>query len=98
MGRTTFGNISQDSLSFSITYYASQTFTGRRSEPAIHSSGSCERYGVAPELWESSDGQSCLNLAAARLRYIAGSAWSTKRYMNMRPLYQPQVVQTGAVA
>src|SRR5215218_8874895 len=44
------------------------------------------------------DGQSCLNLAAARLRYIAGSAWSIKRYMNMRPLYQPQVIQTGAVA
>ena len=44
------------------------------------------------------DGQSCLNLAAARLRYIAGTAWSTKRYMNMRPLYQPQVMQTGAVA
>ena len=44
------------------------------------------------------DGQSCLNLAAARLRYIAGSAWSTKRYMNMRPLYQTQFVQTGAVA
>ena len=34
------------------------------------------------------DGQSCLNLAAARLRYIAGTAWSAKRYMNMRPLYQ----------
>ena len=44
------------------------------------------------------DGQSCLNLAAARLRYIAGTAWSTKRYMNMRPLYQPQTMQTGAVA
>ena len=44
------------------------------------------------------DGQSCLNLAAARLRYIAGSAWSTKRYMNTRPLYQAEVVQTGAVA
>jgi putative transposase len=44
------------------------------------------------------DGQSCLNLAAARLRYIAASAWSTKRYMNMRPLYQPEVMQTGAVA
>ena len=44
------------------------------------------------------DGQSCLNLAAARLRYIAGTAWSTKRYMNMRPLYQPQLMQTGAVA
>ena len=44
------------------------------------------------------DGQFCLNLAAARLRYIAGSAWSTKRYMNMLPLYQPQEIQTGAVA
>jgi putative transposase len=44
------------------------------------------------------DGQSCLNLAAARLRYIAGTAWSTKRYMNMRPLYQSPAIQTGAVA
>jgi putative transposase len=34
------------------------------------------------------DGQSCLNLAAARLRHIAGTQWSTKRYMNMRPLFQ----------
>jgi hypothetical protein len=32
----------------------------------------------------------------ARLRYIAGSAWSAKCYMNMRPLYQPQVTQTEA--
>jgi putative transposase len=44
------------------------------------------------------DGQSCLNLAAARLRYIAGTAWSAKCYMNMRPLYQPQIMQTEAVA
>ena len=44
------------------------------------------------------DGQSCHNLAAARLRYSTGTAWSTKRYMNMRPLYQPHVMQTGAVA
>ena len=44
------------------------------------------------------DGQSCLNLAAARLRYIAGTAWSAKCYTNMRPLYQPQVTQTEAVA
>jgi putative transposase len=44
------------------------------------------------------DGQSCLNLAAARLRYVAGTAWSAKRYMNMQPLYQPQIMQTGAVA
>ena len=42
------------------------------------------------------DGRSCLNLAAARLRYIAGTTWSTKRYMNMRPLYQSQVNQPGA--
>jgi hypothetical protein len=37
-------------------------------------------------------------LAAARLRYIAGTAWSAKCYMNMRPLYQPQILQTEAVA
>jgi len=41
-----------------------------------------------------SDGQSCLNLAAARLRYIAGTQWSTKRYMNMPPLYQAQQTKT----
>ena len=29
------------------------------------------------------DGQSALNLAAARLRHIAGTAWSTKRYLNV---------------
>jgi putative transposase len=42
------------------------------------------------------DGQSCLNLAAARLRHIAGTKWSAKCYMNMRPLYQPQFPETGA--
>lgn len=34
------------------------------------------------------DGQSALNLAAARLRHIAGTRWSTKRYMNMDLLTQ----------
>ena len=29
------------------------------------------------------DGQSALNLAAARLRHVAGSEWSTKRYLSM---------------
>jgi transposase-like protein len=29
------------------------------------------------------DGQSALNLAAARLRHIAGTRWSAKRYLNM---------------
>jgi putative transposase len=32
------------------------------------------------------DSQSALNLAAARLRHIAGTAWSTKRYLNMELL------------
>ena len=40
------------------------------------------------------DGQSCLNLAAARLRHIVGTQWSTKRYMNMRPLYQAEQTKT----
>ena len=29
------------------------------------------------------DGQSCLNLAAARLRHVAGAKWSSKRYLDM---------------
>jgi transposase-like protein len=29
------------------------------------------------------DGESALNLAAARLRHVAGSQWSTRRYLNM---------------
>jgi putative transposase len=44
------------------------------------------------------DGQSCLNLAAARLRHIAGTTWSAKCYMNMRPLYQQHLPETEAVA
>ena len=44
------------------------------------------------------DCQSCLNLAAARLRHIAGTTWSAKCYMNMRPLYQQQQSETEAVA
>ena len=44
------------------------------------------------------DGQSCLNLAAARLRHIAGSQWSTRKYMNMAPLYAMQASTAGAVA
>jgi len=44
------------------------------------------------------DGQSCLNLAAARLRHIAGSNWSTRKYMNMTPLYAQQNSTTGAIA
>ena len=42
------------------------------------------------------DGQSCLNLAAARLRHIAGTQWSTRRYMNMAPLNELKLQATGA--
>jgi putative transposase len=42
------------------------------------------------------DGQSCLNLAAARLRHIAGTQWSTRRYMSMGPLNELKLQATGA--
>jgi len=41
------------------------------------------------------DGKSCLNLAAARLRHIAGTLWATRKYMNMTPLFADQT--QGAV-
>ena len=34
------------------------------------------------------DGNLAINLAAARLRHIAGTRWSTKRYLNMLLLWQ----------
>src|SRR5262250_2062954 len=34
------------------------------------------------------DGNSAINLAAARLRHIAGTRWSTKRYLDMKLLKQ----------
>jgi transposase-like protein len=37
------------------------------------------------------DGESALNLAAARLRHIAGTHWSTKRYLDMQPLHEAKL-------
>jgi hypothetical protein len=37
------------------------------------------------------DAQPALNLAAARLRHIAGTAWSTKRYLNIELLKDQQM-------
>jgi transposase-like protein len=37
------------------------------------------------------DGQSALNLAAVRLRHIAGTAWSIKRYLNIELLKDQQM-------
>jgi putative transposase len=42
------------------------------------------------------DGQSALSLASARLRHIAGTRWSTKRYLNMQRLKQRDIeIQTA---
>lgn len=38
------------------------------------------------------DGESALNLAAARLRHIAGTHWSTRRYLNLQPLHDTRIV------
>ena len=37
------------------------------------------------------DGQSALNLAAARLRHVAGTAWSSKKYLNIGLLKDQQM-------
>ena len=50
--------------------------------------------GAPPDLAQDAafpDGQSALNLAAARLRHIAGTAWSTKRYLNIELLKDQQM-------
>jgi len=44
------------------------------------------------------DGQSALMLAAARLRYIAGSRWGTRQYMNMERLKELKQEQQEAAA
>ncbi|HOA06226.1 MAG TPA: IS256 family transposase [Candidatus Fermentibacter daniensis] len=43
------------------------------------------------------DGRSALMLAAARLRYIAGTKWGTRRYMNMERLKELQQERQEAV-
>ena len=40
-----------------------------------------------------SDGNSALMLVAARLRHIAGTKWSSKRYLNMDLLREQQIEQ-----
>ncbi len=42
------------------------------------------------------DGQSALNLAAARLRHIAGTTWSTQRYLNMQLLKDTDIANATA--
>jgi len=44
------------------------------------------------------DGKSCLNLAAARLRHVAGTTWSAKRYLNMELLRKEKSLNTSLTA
>ena len=44
------------------------------------------------------DGNSALMLVAARLRHIAGTRWSTKRYLNMELLREMKFEQNLQVA
>lgn len=39
------------------------------------------------------DGNSALMLAAARLRHVAGTIWSSKKYLNMEPLLKSRCIQ-----
>lgn len=43
-----------------------------------------------------SDDKSCLKLAAARLRHIAGTNWSIRKYMNMTPWYADQTQEPSS--
>ena len=42
------------------------------------------------------DGNSALNLAAARLRHIAGTNWSAKRYLNLQLLKDNEIANATA--
>ncbi len=44
------------------------------------------------------EGQSCLNLAAARLRHIIGTQWSARKYMNMAPSHEARSNHHGTAA
>ena len=37
------------------------------------------------------DDESALNLAAAGLRHIAGTHWSTRRYLDLQPLHEAKL-------
>ncbi len=41
------------------------------------------------------DGRSALMLAAARLRYVSGSRWGTRRYMDMNRLKEMQEAEAA---
>ncbi len=89
----------EESIGETLTYYAFPDIHWRK----IRTNNPLER--IMKEIRRRTrvvgafpDGQSCLNLAAARLRHIAGTNWATRKYMNMAPLYTAQTETAGAVA
>jgi len=89
----------EESIGETLTYYAFPDIHWRK----IRTNNPLER--IMKEIRRRTrvvgafpDGQSCLNLAAARLRHIAGTNWATRKYMNMAPLYTEQTETAGAVA
>ena len=70
-----------------LAYYAFPEEHWRHIRTNTRSSASCARSGGRNRVVGSfADGQLALNLAAARLRHIAGTAWSTKLYLNLELL------------
>jgi transposase-like protein len=59
---------------------SSETFTTNNALERFEMRRRTRVVGVFP------DGESALNLAIARLRYVAGCAWSMRRYLNMELL------------
>ncbi len=43
------------------------------------------------------DGQSALMLVCARLRYVTGNEWGTKRYLNMEHLTSMEIAEDGEI-
>ena len=43
------------------------------------------------------DGQSALMLVCARLRYVTGNEWGTKRYLNMEHLTWMMITEDGEI-
>lgn len=60
-----------------------QTFETAIIERYRRREASVEEALIAKVVGAFPDGQSALDLAAARLRHVAGRKWSTKRYLSM---------------
>lgn len=48
----------------------------------------CKHIFASLALRSFPDGESALMLVCARLRYVASKDWGTKRYLNMKHLYE----------